>query len=290
VIPIDTPGTSQNERRVRSDPAPHPEQDHHQEEPPNDAINAPGIAQDEQHARDSPATSRPAHLEEPNPIDAPGTTEDEWRAWDGPAALPVLDTTGWRSVVVVAAHPDDEILGAGGLLSLLADRGVRLRLVAVTDGEASHPADEEIAARRIAESAAALRHIGDCETVRLGLPDSGVREEELLRRLPGLVAGFDACLAPWEHDVHSDHEAVGRAALACGVNVWRFPIWTWHWARPGDPRLPWDGAVRVPLPPEVQERKEAAIGCFTSQFEGADPILPPGIVAHFTRPWEVLFR
>ncbi|GLY85794.1 PIG-L deacetylase family protein [Actinoallomurus iriomotensis] len=229
---------------------------------------------------------------EPNPIDAPGTTEDEWRAWEGLAELPALDASAWRSVVVVAAHPDDEVLGVGGLMAMLADRGVRLRLVAVTDGEASHPAvaPEEIAARRIAESAAALAHIGACETVRLGLPDSGVDDEELRRLLPGLIDGFDACLTPWEYDVHADHEAVGRAALACGGQVWRFPIWTWHWARPGDPRLPWERAVQVPLPTLARERKRAAIDCFTSQFEGAEPILPPGVVAHFTRPWEVLFR
>jgi LmbE family N-acetylglucosaminyl deacetylase len=196
-------------------------------------------------------------------------------------------------VVVVAAHPDDEVLGAGGLMALLADRGVRLRLVAVTDGEASHPG-QEIASRRIAESAAALEHLGACETVRLGLPDAGVREEELGTLLPPLIEGFDACLAPWENDVHADHEAAGRTALACGaacgVDVWSFPIWAWHWARPADPRLPWDRAVRLPLPPGAAARKDAAIACFTSQFEGTDPILPPSIVAHFTRGMEVLFR
>jgi LmbE family N-acetylglucosaminyl deacetylase len=229
---------------------------------------------------------------EPNPIDAPGTDEEAWRAWDGLRELPVLDLTAWRSVVVVAAHPDDEVLGAGGLIALLADRGVRLRLVAVTDGEASHPGHppEEVADRRIAESAAALKHLGECETVRLGLPDSGVREEELLRLLPAFIEGFDTCLAPWEKDVHPDHEVAGRVASACGSQVWRFPIWTWHWARPGDPRVPWDRAVQVPLSPSVVERKQSAIHCFTSQTEEPDPILPPGIVAHFTRPREVLFR
>jgi len=223
-----------------------------------------------------------------NPIDAPGTDEKDWRAWAGFDALPVLDPARWRSVAVVAAHPDDEVLGIGGLMAMLADRGVRLRLIAVTDGEASHPA-ADLAERRIAESAAALKHIGDVEIVRLGLPDSGVRDEDLLRLLPELVEGFDACLAPWDKDVHRDHEAVGRVAAACGVEVWHFPIWTWHWARPADPRLPWDRAVRVPLLPSVAERKRVAIDCFTSQIEGADPILPPGVIAHFTRGWEVLF-
>lgn len=224
-----------------------------------------------------------------NAIDAPGTSEDEWRAWDGLRALPELDFSAWRSVVVVAPHPDDEILGAGGLMALLADQGVRLRLVAVTDGEASHPG-RPIAARRIAESAAALRHIGECETVRLGLPDSRVDDEELAGLLPELVKGFDVCLAPWEKDVHRDHEAAGRAALTCDIEVLRFPVWTWHWARPADPRLPWDRAVQVPLPGRIAVRKRAAIDCFTSQFEGPDPILPPDIVRHFTREQEVLLR
>jgi LmbE family N-acetylglucosaminyl deacetylase len=223
-----------------------------------------------------------------NPIDAPGTDEEEWRAWDGLEALPPLNSYWWRSVVVLAAHPDDEVLGVGGLMSLLADRGARLRLIAVTDGEASHP-DPGIAERRVAESAAALKHIGGVETVRLGLPDSGVRDEDLLRLLPELVEGFDACLAPWDKDVHPDHEAVGRAAAACGTEVWHFPIWAWHWARPADPHVPWDRAAQVPLPPAVAERKRAAIGCFTSQLDGPDPILPPGVVAHFTRAKEVLF-
>jgi LmbE family N-acetylglucosaminyl deacetylase len=228
----------------------------------------------------------------PNPIDAPGTEEEEWRAWDGLRELPALDMTAWRDVVVIAAHPDDEVLGAGGLMALLADQGVRLRLVAVTDGEASHPhlPGQEVAARRIAESAAALKYIGEVETIRLGLPDSGVREEELRGLLPELVDGFDVCLAPWAKDVHRDHEAAGRAASACGLEVWQFPIWTWHWARPADRRLPWDRAVRVPLPPAVADRKQAAIDCFTSQFEEPEPILPPGILAHFARPQEVLFR
>jgi LmbE family N-acetylglucosaminyl deacetylase len=223
-----------------------------------------------------------------NPIDAPGTGEDEWRAWDGLAALPPLNSFRWRSVAVVAAHPDDEVLGVGGLLALLADRGARLRLIAVTDGEASHP-EPGLAERRVAESTAALKHIGEVETVRLGLPDSGVRDEDLRRLLPELVDGFDACLAPWHRDVHPDHEAAGRAAAACDTEVWHFPIWTWHWARPADPRLPWDRAVQVPLPSPVAERKRAAIDCFASQLEGPDPILPPGIVEHFTRGREVLF-
>ncbi|MFF5249299.1 PIG-L deacetylase family protein [Streptosporangium sp. NPDC000095] len=237
----------------------------------------------------------------PNPIDAPGTRESDWRAWPGLGALSALAHDNWRSAVVVAAHPDDEVLGVGGLLSLLAASGVRLRLVAVTDGEASHPdiADAAaLAARRVRETGAALEALGagDVEIVRLGMPDTALaaREGELTQALKEASAGFQVCLAPWEADAHSDHEAAGRAAAAAGLRPYFYPIWAWHWARPGDGRLPWERASRIRLPPAVLARKREAIGCFTSQLEpraaGLEAVLPPGIVAHFTREYEVLFR
>jgi LmbE family N-acetylglucosaminyl deacetylase len=237
----------------------------------------------------------------PNPIDAPGTSEAEWRAWPGFGALPELAYGGWRSAVVIAAHPDDEVLGLGGLLALLAASGVRLRLVAVTDGEASHPGIADVpalVARRVGETASALAALGagGVEIVRLGLPDTGLaeREGELARALERAASGFEVCLAPWEADVHSDHEAAGRAAASAGLRPYFYPIWAWHWAGPGDARLPWERALRISLPPAVLARKRAAIGCFASQLEprgaGLEAVLPPGIVAHFTRDHEVLFR
>jgi len=235
-----------------------------------------------------------------NAIDAPGTREDVWRAWPGLAQLPPGRLGSPASVAVLAAHPDDEVLGAGGLLSLLASVGIRIRLVAVTDGEASHggtanPA--ELIARRCDERAAALRELGAsaAEVVRLRMPDSGLDrlEPELTMVLCQLTAGFDACLAPWDNDVHADHEAVGRAARRACPRLFFYPIWMWHWARPGDPRVPWQQAFRVPLPAVAAERKRAAIGCFASQLEDrADelgPVLAPDFVAHFTRDFELLF-
>lgn len=235
-----------------------------------------------------------------NPIDAPGTHEDAWRAWPGLAQLPPGGLGSPGSVAVLAAHPDDEVLGAGGIVSLLASAGIRLRLVAVTDGEASHPHLPDPAVlitRRCAERAAALRKLGasTAEVIRLRLPDSRREawEPELTTVVRQLVAGFDVCLAPWENDVHADHEAVGRAARQACPRLFFYPVWMWHWARPGDPRVPWTQAIRIPLPSVTARRKRAAIGCFASQLEKrADdlgPVLEPAFVAHFTRGFELLF-
>jgi LmbE family N-acetylglucosaminyl deacetylase len=243
-----------------------------------------------------------------HPIDAPGTDERSWAAWPwlstlagpGVAGAGLAGLARVRSAVIVAAHPDDEVLGVGGLISMLAAARARLRLVAVTDGERSHQrhgSPAALARRRTAETGVALRALGaqGAEVVRLGLPDSrlAAREDELAAALAPLVAGFDLCLAPWDHDLHPDHEAAGRAARAAATGVfYSFPVWMWHWASPADPRVPWDRALRVPLPPRTVGRKRAAITCFTSQTEdrghGLGPVLAPGMIAHFLRSVEVL--
>lgn len=239
-----------------------------------------------------------------NRIDLPGTPEEAWESWLELRHLPDAGLPGWRSVAIVATHPDDEVLGAGGTMALLAAAGARLRLIAVTDGEASHPAvdPEAIARTRVAESADALRALGvrDIEVIRLRFPDTGLadREDELARLLGELCAGFGVCLAPWEADAHADHEATGRAARRAvrqvpGTELLSYPIWMWHWAIPADRRVPWARARRVPLPPGVAAAKRAAIGAFASQLTDRGPlgpVLPPGIVAHFTRDQEVLLR
>jgi LmbE family N-acetylglucosaminyl deacetylase len=109
-----------------------------------------------------------------------------------------------------------------------------------------------------------------------------------------LCAGFAVCLAPWEGDVHADHEAAGRAARRAARQVLSYPIWMWHWAEPADRRVPWPRACRIPLAADVAALKADAIQAFASQLTdragATGPVLPPGIVAHFTRPQEVLLR
>ncbi|WP_329174435.1 PIG-L deacetylase family protein [Streptomyces sp. NBC_01477] len=249
--------------------------------------------------------SGPAHA---NPIQAPGTDERLWQAWDGWEGLPECRLPRTGRVVVVAAHPDDEVLAAGGTIALLAGAGVGLTLVSVTDGERSHPhstvhTPREMAGIRAAEVKDALAELGAsaAEVVRLHVPDTETpfHEDEIAKKLAGPLSGAALCLTPWIGDVHGDHEAVGRATLAAArtadVPVLMYPVWMWHWARPDDPALPWTSAQRVTLTPDAVARKRAAVERFASQIRplgpgpGDAPVLPPDEIAHHLRHVEVVF-
>ena len=241
-----------------------------------------------------------------------GTTAAQWRAWLGWPDLQAATVDELvppsRRLVVVAPHPDDEVLGAGGLLAATARAGREQLLVAVTDGKGSHPGSrrwpaEKLGLQRRRETAAALHELGAdaCMVVRLGLDDGGIAAAaaKLARALAGIVGPADVVVSPWRFDGHPDHEAVGHAvaaiAQASGARHLEAPIWAWHWAAPGDRRVPWARAAVVPLGPLLTWRKSGAVRCFTSQLEpdastGAAAILPPWAVARLVHPREVFFR
>jgi LmbE family N-acetylglucosaminyl deacetylase len=231
-----------------------------------------------------------------------GTAEDVWTEWLEERPWPVLDlaAVGGRRVVVLAAHPDDEVLGVGGLLAALAARRHKLVLVWVTDGEASHPGSTaipraELGARRREESQRAVAQLGlkPVATHHLALPDGRVAEHprELDDALHHIMCPGDLVIAPWSSDGHPDHDAVGAAAAATpGIVTWHYPIWMWHWASPHDPDIPWSRLHATKVPDLAT--KAAAVSEFVSQVEPlgpqpADaPILPPHVLARFRRSRE----
>jgi LmbE family N-acetylglucosaminyl deacetylase len=117
--------------------------------------------------------------------------------------------------------------------------------------------------------------------------------------LTALLSPGRWCLSTWRGDGHPDHEAVGRAAArACtttGARLLEYPIWMWHWAQPGDRDVPWERAYRIDLPAASIAAKAAAITAFRSQIAPLGPaeadaaILPPHVLARFTRPFETVF-
>ena len=75
-------------------------------------------------------------------------------------------------VLVLAAHPDDEVLGMGGTIAVHVDRGDEVRVVVVTDGSSTqYPGDAAIRAQKEDEALRAARELGVTDYVHLDLPD-----------------------------------------------------------------------------------------------------------------------
>ncbi len=230
-------------------------------------------------------------------LDGAGTPESDWQNCPPLRNLPpwVRPTPSTGRCVIVAPHPDDETLGVGGTSALLFAAGIDIVLVAVTDGENSHPGRRaELRQRRPLEAAAAAACLGVAaeRTVRLGHPDGGIAEPRLRAQLARLVQPGDLVLAPWAHDGHPDHDRVGQAARAVAdqhqAQLLCYLVWAWHWAAPDGRDLPWDKAARVVLGPDLTRRKRRAVRCFASQLTGPDPVLPAAVIERLTRPYEVL--
>ncbi|HWL02060.1 MAG TPA: bifunctional PIG-L family deacetylase/class I SAM-dependent methyltransferase [Microbacteriaceae bacterium] len=241
-----------------------------------------------------------------------GTAERAWEQAEGWRRVGSLDLSGVARLVVVAAHPDDESLGAGGLIALASARGLPVRLIVATDGEASHPASPTHSASQLAtirrrEMAAAAEELGaGIELHLLGLPDGalGAHAEALRALLDGTLAelGGEGTLvvAPWRADAHPDHEAAGAAAHAAarsaGARCIEYPVWMWHWADPSGPEMPWARMARLDLPGPARQAKQAAIRAHRSQVAALSPapgdetLLGDDFLAHFARPYEVFIE
>ncbi len=240
-------------------------------------------------------------------IQGSGTPEDVWRDWLRERQTASLCDTSWllraQRVVVVAPHPDDEVLACGGLLAMRADAAGEVLIVAVTDGEASHGAAPGAAAnamaeRRRAERLTGLQRLGleGASLVRCGFPDGRVDrcEHALTQQLAGLLRASDVVIVSWRLDGHPDHEAAGRAAAsACatlGCRLVEVPIWMWHWAAPDDEQVPWQRLAALPVEPLSWLRKQAALSAHASQLTARSaalgPVLDAAICARARRACE----
>lgn len=120
-------------------------------------------------------------------------------------------------VLVLAAHPDDEVIGAGGMLAWHARQRHAVTVVHATDGAKGDPAarENDICAVRRREGTEALRRLGLQEPRHWDLPDGELPEhlEALAARLRTLFAEVKpkTLYSFWFGEAHRDHRAVAYA-------------------------------------------------------------------------------
>ena len=148
-----------------------------------------------------------------------------------------MTTNRPASLLVVLAHPDDEIFH-GGVLAHLSERGVRVTLVCATDGEAGKPHPsvgpvEDLGALRVEELKLSCERLGLEPPVLLRFHDSARKERQrhddphalanvdmldveaairgiIADRKPHVMLTFE----PHGWYYHPDHVAIQRATTA----------------------------------------------------------------------------
>jgi LmbE family N-acetylglucosaminyl deacetylase len=200
----------------------------------------------------------------------------------------VLDLDRVIRAHVIAPHPDDEAIGAFGLIAALRARGAVVDVTLVTDGGASHPNSRawpraRLSAVRYGETRRVLRRAGvRRQDLRfLGYPDGALGFEgpntiaRLARQLacrprPNLI------VTPSVNDNHADHRAVAAAvARAWPASIPRLSYLVWPRIQPHRPR-PRGRRLSLPLGGRAA-MKRAAIRLYRSQL-GAVEDDPDGFV------------
>ncbi|HEV7484245.1 MAG TPA: PIG-L deacetylase family protein [Thermoanaerobaculia bacterium] len=205
--------------------------------------------------------------------------------------------------LVIAPHPDDESIAAGGLLQRAIAAGGEVRVIVVTDGDNNpwpmrylkkkvwiNDADRaEWGALRREESRRALATLGVPPTAStfLGYPDrlltTMARRGDLRVRaaIAAVIEAFAPSLLviPSAFDLHPDHRAIGWFAhdVAKSTTIATYVI---HGHPPHD-RL----AFRIELNAEEAMRKLEAIECHQSQL-----VLSRTRFLSYARPVEEFFH
>lgn len=131
------------------------------------------------------------------------------------------------TVAVIAAHPDDEVLGCGGTLARMVDEGCTVHILLMADGETSRtsgtgqPVDAGRLAARNAAAEAACKILGCASVEVLAFPDNRLDGLELLdvvKCIEKFVQRYRPVTVLTHHagDVNIDHCVVHDAVItAC---------------------------------------------------------------------------
>lgn len=128
------------------------------------------------------------------------------------------------TILVVAAHPDDEVLGAGASMARFALEGRSVHALILGEGSTSRAPERDLAdphavADLRASSQEAARRLGVGPPVHVGLPDNRFDRVDLLDIVKAVEAEIERCsptLVLTHHvgDLNVDHQLAARAVLA----------------------------------------------------------------------------
>jgi LmbE family N-acetylglucosaminyl deacetylase len=132
----------------------------------------------------------------------------------------MLDIEQGGPILAVAPHPDDETIGAGGLLLRAAEAGREIHWLIVTTMRSEDGWPAERITRRESEIENVAKEFGFVGVHRLGLPTTRLDTlsmGDVVAAIGRVVSQVrpQMILLPHRGDAHSDHQIVHDAGAAC---------------------------------------------------------------------------
>lgn len=122
-----------------------------------------------------------------------------------------------KVALVIAPHPDDEVLGVGATIARLAEEGVAVDVAIVTKGIPPLFTEESVAkARHEAAAAHAVLGVRHCHFLDLPAAQLDTVPHHVVNRaIGGIVRDIspDVLFVPFPGDIHVDHQLVAASAL-----------------------------------------------------------------------------
>jgi LmbE family N-acetylglucosaminyl deacetylase len=125
------------------------------------------------------------------------------------------------NILVFAAHPDDEVVGAGGTIKKYSEQGENVVVIIFSCGEKSDPLQREnvLMRTRINEARRVGKLLGVKETIFLAVPDGKVgrklKDKTFLNNLKRLVRKYkpNKVFTHSSDDFHGDHMNVHKIVI-----------------------------------------------------------------------------
>lgn len=143
-----------------------------------------------------------------------------------PGETPAGQLPPAESLLVLAPHADDEVLGCGGTILRYLQDGSKVSIVYLTDGRFGGVGN--LSNQRRAEAIAVGRRLAGCEQIFWDFADGALESKydsvaqrvaaEMSRLMPDLV------FTPWLLDRHPDHSVTARAAAAAASRYGGEPL------------------------------------------------------------------
>lgn len=129
-----------------------------------------------------------------------------------------------EQIAVIAAHPDDEVLGCGGTITRLSNEGHKVDILLIADGESSRESAEQsidpgLLSARNAAAKSVCKILGCSSVKSLNLPDNrldGLEILDIVKQIEQFVERYQPSTVFTHHagDVNIDHRIVHDAVIA----------------------------------------------------------------------------